>query len=86
MMPGRISGSVTVAITRVRLAPRVRAAASRRGSTASMDRRMARTMSGKPITAEATAAPFQSKARVMPKTSCSQAPTTPWRPRATSSR
>src|SRR5450759_1569633 len=48
-MPGRVSGSVMVKKTRNRVAPSVRAAASSRMSTASIDRRIARTLSGKPM-------------------------------------
>ena len=47
MMPGRISGSVTVRNTQTRLAPSVPAASSSRRSTASIESRMARTSSGK---------------------------------------
>ena len=47
MMPGRISGSVMVANTQSGLAPSVPAAASSLRSTASIDSRMARTISGK---------------------------------------
>ncbi len=53
MMPGRISGSVMVPKTQAGLAPSVPAAASSRRSTASIDRRMARTISGKAMTPQA---------------------------------
>ena len=55
-----------VANTQSGLAPRVPAALSSRVSTASIERRMARTISGKPITAQASAAPVQRKAKTMP--------------------
>ncbi len=47
MIPGRISGRVTVRNTQGCAAPRVAAACSSRGSTASIASRMARTISGK---------------------------------------
>ena len=47
MMPGRISGSVTVRKTQAGFAPSVLAASSSRLSTASIDSRIARTISGK---------------------------------------
>ena len=62
MMPGNASGTVIVASTRSRPAPSVRAAASSFSSTASSESRIARTMSGKPMTAHAIAAPVQRKA------------------------
>src|SRR5438132_5749438 len=64
--PGMDNGSVMVRNVRQRLAPSVMAAVSMRRSTASMDRRMARTMRGNPMTAAATAAPVQRKAMDMP--------------------
>jgi len=64
--PGRQSGRVMVANTRSGWAPRVPAADSRRVSTASIESRMARTSSGKPITAQASAAPVQRKEKTMP--------------------
>ncbi len=67
MMPGRMSGRVMVAKTQSGLAPSVPAAASSRRSTASMDRRMARTISGKPMMPQASAAPVQRNAKTMPK-------------------
>ena len=69
MMPGRISGRVTVRKTQDAAAPSVPAASSSLRSTASIDRRMARTISGKPITAQASAAPVQRKEKTMPKCS-----------------
>ena len=68
-MPGNISGRLTVANTQSGGAPSVRAAASSFTSTLSSERRMARTIRGKAITAEATAAPRQVKATVMPNQS-----------------
>src|SRR3546814_10565957 len=52
MMPGTISGSVTVRNTQAGLAPSVPAASSSRRSTASIERRTARTINGNPMTAE----------------------------------
>jgi hypothetical protein len=82
--PGQASGRVMVRNTFHGGAPRVAAACSRRRSTCSIDRRIARTISGKPITAQASAAPVQRKARRMPHCSSSQAPTTPRVPIVTS--
>ena len=47
MMPGSASGSVTVRNSQIRLAPSVAAASSSRRSIASIDSRIARTISGK---------------------------------------
>jgi hypothetical protein len=69
--PAMASGSVTVKNTRVRLAPSVRAASSSRGSTDSIARRTARTSSGKPMIAAASAAPVQRKANTIPRGSSS---------------
>jgi hypothetical protein len=69
MMPGRISGRVTVRKTQTGLAPSVPAAASSLRSTASMESRIARTISGKPMIAQASAAPVQRKERTMPNQS-----------------
>jgi len=66
-MPGTMSGKVTVANTQAGLAPSVPAACSRRASTASIDSLIARTMSGKPITPHASAAPVQRNEKTMPK-------------------
>ena len=68
-MPGAISGKVTLRKVSKRPAPRVRAACSSRRSTDSRDSRIARTISGKPITAAARAAPCQVKMTVMPSVS-----------------
>ena len=65
-------------------APSVRAACSSRGSMASIDRRMARTISGNDITAAAMAAPCQVKATVTSNVASSQAPIGPFRPNRTS--
>ena len=83
--PGAARGRVTVKNTRSGPAPRVRATPSRRGSTFSMARRTARSASGKPTTAEARAAPFQSNARLTPAAS-SSGPKRPRRPNSSSSR
>jgi hypothetical protein len=80
MIPGSISGSVTLANTQAGFAPSVAAAASTRASIASTDRRMARTINGNPITAAATAAPVQRNATTTPKVLSSHAPTGPLRP------
>ena len=86
MMPGRISGRVMVANTQSGLAPSVPAAASSRRSTASIDSRMARTISGKPMTPQASAAPVQRKEKTMPKCSARKAPIGPRLPKLSSSR
>jgi hypothetical protein len=78
--PGQASGSVTVKKTRARLAPRVRPAASSRVSTASIAWRIARTISGKPMIAAASAAPVQRKAKTRPNGSRSR-PIGPSRPK-----
>src|SRR6516165_66278 len=80
MIPGAIKGSVTSANTKSLPAPRVPAASSSRRSTASSDSRIARTSSGKPMIAEASAAPVQRNARTMPNHSSSNRPPGPWRP------
>ena len=64
-----MSGRVTVRNTQSGLAPSVPAASSSLRSTASIDSRMARTISGKPMTAQASAAPVQRKEKTMPKAS-----------------
>jgi len=58
-------------------APSVPAASSSLGSTASIASRIARTISGKAITAAASAAPVQRKAKVKPNQSQRVAPTQP---------
>ena len=86
MMPGRISGSVTVGNTQSGLAPSVPAASSSLRSTASIDSRMARTISGKPMTPQASAAPVQRNEKTMPKCSARKAPIGPRLPNRSSSR
>ena len=80
-MPGAIMGKVIVVKTLVGPALRVRAANSSLWSTFSSDSRIDRTIKGKPITADATAAPSHLKDRVKPKESYSQLPSTPPFPR-----
>ena len=85
--PGRQSGRVMVANTQERIgAQRARPPHSSRVSTASIDRRMARTSSGKPITAQASAAPVQRKEKTMPNCSSRKAPIGPRLPNEISSR
>ncbi len=55
-------------------------------STASIERRIARTRSGNPITAQASAAPVQRKEKTMPKLSARKAPIGPRRPKPMSRR
>ena len=74
MIPGAASGKVTVAKTNQDGAPSVCAACSSRASTASIDSRIARTISGKPITAAASAAPVQRKENVNPQQASKSAP------------
>ncbi len=83
--PGTASGSETSTKRQAGLAPSVPAAASRRGSIVSKESRIARTISGNPITAQASAAPVQRNDSTMP-TSASAWPKMPRRPKATSSR
>ena len=84
--PGRIRGRVTVAQTHGPEAPSVPAACSSRGSTASTDSRIARTISGKAMMAAASTAPVQRKANTMPNHWSSHWPTQPRRPKVSSSR
>jgi hypothetical protein len=84
--PGAISGRVMVRKTQAGLAPSVLAAASSRWSTPSMESRMARTMSGKPIMAQASAAPVQRNEKTSPKYWSRKAPTGPFLPKVMSSR
>ena len=67
MMPGAISGSVMVRKTQAGFAPSVLAASSSRLSTLSMESLIARTISGKPMIAQASAAPVQRNDKTMPK-------------------
>ena len=66
MIPGSASGSVIDANTHSREPPSVRAAISSRGSIAAIDNRIARTISGKPMIADASAAPVQRNAKTIP--------------------
>ena len=86
IMPGSVNGNVIVKNTRQRPAPRVRAACSSLMSTPSSARRMARTISGKDITAAASTAPRQLNAKLRPNQSYSQLPIKPRRPIAISKR
>src|SRR5271155_914098 len=85
-IPGAINGNVTSANTNIFLAPSVPAASSSLRSTASSDSRMARTSSGKPITAQASAAPVQRNAKTIPKDSSRNRPSGPLRPNSSNSR
>src|SRR5205085_4611877 len=85
-IPGAINGNVTSTNTKILLAPSVPAASSSRRSTASRDSRIARTSSGKPITAQASAAPVQRNAKTIPRDSSRNRPTGPRRPNRSSSR
>ena len=82
--PGSDSGKVIAAKVRHGPAPSVRAAASNRWSTASIDSRIARTISGKAMTALASAAPVQRNIKVTPSVRSSSAPTGPVAPNASS--
>ena len=77
MMPGSDNGSVMVRNAQAGRAPNVRAASSSRRSTASMERRMARTIKGKPMIAAASAAPVQRKAKVIPRVCSKNRPSGP---------
>jgi hypothetical protein len=85
MMPGAINGKVTVANTKSGLAPSVLAACSSLRSTAAAESCIARTIKGKPMMAQASAAPVQRNANTMPKVSASHRPIGPWRPNRSSS-
>ena len=63
MMPGAISGRVTVTNTQTLDAPKVPAACSSLGSTASMASQIARTIKGNAMIAAARAAPKRSSER-----------------------
>ena len=80
MMPGSASGSVMVAKLQNGLAPSVAAASSSRRSIASIDSRMARTISGNAMTPQEIAAPVQRNENTMPKWSARKAPTGALRP------
>jgi hypothetical protein len=84
-IPGAASGAVIVAKTMAAGAPRVLAAASSCGSTVSIDRRIARTISGKPITAAASAAPVQRNEKTRPQQASKKRPKGPCRPKLSNS-
>ena len=84
-IPGSISGRVIETKRSTAAAPSVRAASSNPRSTFSSDRRIARTISGKVMTAVASAAPAVVKASSMPKWLRSQAPMGPRAPKRISS-
>ena len=86
MMPGSASGNVTVAKTRKRLAPKVQAASSNLTSTASIERRIARTSNGNPITPQARTAPVQRNENTMPNVFSRKLPIGARRPNQISSR
>ena len=83
--PGQHKGKVIVRKVRQRPAPSVRAASSSRRSTDSSDSRIARTASGKAITAAASAAPVQRNSRVTPNQRSSGPPIGPAGAKAISS-
>ena len=83
-MPGKAKGRVTRVKVRQGSAPRVRAADSRPGSTASTESRTERTRNGRPTTAPARAMPSQVKTISNRKRSKSSPPTKPLRPKITS--
>src|SRR5262245_14838277 len=85
MMPGNVSGSVTVKNVHVRLAPSVAAASSNLRSTASIEILIAPTRSGKAITPQARAAPVQRNEKTMPMLARAS-PNNPLRPNASSNR
>ena len=84
-IPGRLNGKVTKTNTFTDDAPKVLAASSSLGSTASKAKRIARTIKGKAITAAANAAPAEVNANCSPRTS-SGGPKIPLRPKAISKR
>src|SRR5579862_1744031 len=84
-MPGSASGSDTVAKTNSADPPSVRPATSRRRSIDANDRRIARTISGKPMIADASAAPVQRNANTMPNQRSRKPPIGPCVPNSTSS-
>src|SRR6185503_11650333 len=85
-IPGSISGNVIVKNRSQGPAPSVRAASSSPGSTPSSEMRIARTISGKVITAVASAAPAVVKINWMPNCSYNQCPTGPRMPNVSSNR
>ncbi len=84
--PGTISGRVTVRKTHRGCAPSVPAAASSLRSTDSMDSRIARTINGKPMMAQASAAPVQRKEKTMPNQFSRKDPIGARRPKLINSR
>ena len=82
--PGIASGRVTRTKRQAPFAPSVPAAASSRVSMLSNDSRMARTIRGKPMTAQARAAPVQRNDSTMPMLA-KASPNTPRRPKTSSS-
>jgi hypothetical protein len=76
-IPGNIRGRVMVAKRSTPPAPRVRAASSRPRSTPSREIRMALTISGKDMTAVASAAPLRVNTSSMPKVRSSHPPMSP---------
>ena len=82
--PGHASGRVMVKKRRHGDAPRVAAASSSLRSTFSMERRMVRTIRGKPMIPAASAAPVQRNANSIPNRP-RNCPTGPWLPKPTSS-
>ncbi len=84
--PGPASGRVMLKNRSRGLAPRLRAASSSRGSTASSDRATARTISGKAITPAAREAPAELNTSLTPNSRSRGAPRGPRTPKARSSR
>src|SRR5690606_38542159 len=84
--PGAMSGRVMVKKRSQGPAPSGRAASSKPGSTASSEMRIARTISGKVITAVARAAPALVNTSWTPKRSSSQGPIGPRAPNNSNSR
>ena len=84
-MPGEASGSVTLNSRSSRPAPSVRAACSKPGSTASSDSRIARTITGNVITAQARLAPAVVNTSRTPNQSSSSDPIGPRMPNTISS-
>ncbi len=83
--PGTLSGSTTWKKVAQGRAPRLAAISSISRGMASIDSRTARTNSGKAITAAASTAPVQRKARLKPNHCSSAWPIAPWRPNSISS-
>ena len=79
-MPGKINGNVMVAKTKLGCTPKVSAACSSFGSTASIASRIARTINGKAMIAAASTAPVHWNAITIPKMDSNALPTVPVRP------